>query len=418
MNKANDNPKILIVDDDKNSRTAVRSVLETMDTDIPLNIVEASSGEQALRTVLENDFAMIILDVRMKGIDGFETANIIRDRENSKDIPIIFLSGADHDAMLISRGYEMGTIDFMLKPVNAVALSAKVKYHIRLVHAQKLERNLERERALERERELKHERDLERERAHSRELSVLIKELERSNRDLDEFAYIASHDLKEPLRGIGINANFLLREKLSVAAQKRVARMGELSGRMEQLISDLLFFSRLGRSDSARIEVSPTHAIQAIRADLAEWLSENNAKIVVRGKLPGVLAERLKLKVVLQNLITNAVKYNNSKEKTVEIGFMDSAVVQEQSMSNVIYVKDNGIGISDAHHEKVFRIFSRLNEKEIYDSGSGLAFVRKIIEEHGGEVNFNSEVGTGSTFYFTLPLAWSDDTNAKSNEGE
>ena len=255
--------------------------------------------------------------------------------------------------------------------------------------------------------------DLERQKKHADELKRLVVELERSNRDLDDFAYIASHDLKEPLRGIGINANFLLREGLTGKAGERVLRMNVLTSRMEQLISDLLFFSRLGQGDGSRVVVKPKQILDAISADLTEWLQENGGEIVELGELPSLRAERVKVKIVLQNLIVNGIKYNASENKLVEVGFVPSIDVNGKTLKNAIFVKDNGIGIGEDNHDKVFRIFSRLNKEADYDrgtgTGSGLAFVRKIIEEHGGAVDFTSKLGKGSTFYVTFPLANTQD---------
>ena len=252
------------------------------------------------------------------------------------------------------------------------------------------------------------EQTLAQEQSHSKALSKIVDELERSNRELDEFAYIASHDLKEPLRGIGINANFILREKLTDSVRARALRMSELSQRMEQLISDLLFFSRLDRGDEVRVKVQPRQIIDAIRSELSEWLDESKGEIVQVSEIPMLQAERVKVKTVLQNLIVNGIKFNKSKEKRVEIGFLKTAQVDGQVLTDAIFVRDNGIGIDDGLHDKVFRIFSRLNKRAEYGglgTGSGLAFVRKIVEEHGGTVVLTSKPGNGSTFFVTLPLA-------------
>jgi len=256
------------------------------------------------------------------------------------------------------------------------------------------------------------QQSLAQEKAHSEKLALLVTDLEHSNRELDEFAYIASHDLKEPLRGIGINANFLLREKLPDAARVRALRMIELTTRMEQLISDLLFFSRIGRDVTSRVAVQPGQLIAAIRSDLSEWLAERGGEIVEIGQIPTLQAERLKVKTVLQNLCVNGIKYNDKDKKIVEIGFLPRVEIRGSVLQNAIFVRDNGIGIDEKNHDKVFRIFSRLNKRADYPSddvdtgtGSGLAFVRKIIEQHGGTIDFDSVKGRGSTFYFTLPLA-------------
>lgn len=258
---------------------------------------------------------------------------------------------------------------------------------------------------------------LETERLHSAELAELVSnlevqkgELQRSNRELDEFAYIASHDLKEPLRGIGINANFLLREELPGKAKERAVRMTELAEKMERLISDLLFFSRLGRGDEARVEVRPAEVVDTIRHELLEWLEERNGEIAVLGHLPVLKAERVKVKTVLQNLIVNAIKYNDAEHKRAEVGFTPEVTIEGQTLKNAYFVRDNGIGIDERNRDKVFRIFSRLNRDAEYGpgTGSGLAFVRKIVEAHGGVVTFSSSAERGTTFYLTLPLASQD----------
>lgn len=255
--------------------------------------------------------------------------------------------------------------------------------------------------------------ELARNKAHADELARLVTDLERSNRELDEFAYIASHDLKEPLRGIGINANFLLREDLPGKVGERITRMSELTGRMEQLISDLLSFSRIGRTEGAPVVVRPGQLIAEIREDLSEWLAELDGEIVETGQIPALKADSLMVKTALQNLIVNGIKYNNSEKRRVELGFVPMAEVNGQMFENAIFVKDNGIGIGDEYRDKIFRIFSRLNKTSDFEigsergmsSGSGLAFVRKIVERLGGKIDFVSRPQEGTTFYLTFPLA-------------
>lgn len=255
------------------------------------------------------------------------------------------------------------------------------------------------------------ERDLAREKTHSEELGKLVSELERSNRDLDEFAYIASHDMKEPLRGIGINVNFLLREELPQKARERAQRMLHLTGRMEQLISDLLFLSRLGRGDPSPVTVQPSQILEGIRSDLKEWLDEAGGEIAEVGEIPAIKGQRVQVKTILQNLIVNGIKYNDADVKRVEVGFLRQVEVNGKTLINAIFVRDNGIGIDDKYREKIFRIFSRLNKVAEYvtgsgtGTGSGLAFLRKIVEEHGGVVVFDAEPSGGSIFYVTLPMA-------------
>ena len=245
------------------------------------------------------------------------------------------------------------------------------------------------------------------EQAHARELAHLVADLERSNKELDDFAYVASHDLKEPVRGIAINANFLARETVSEQGRERIDRMVALCRRMDQLIADLLFFSRLGHGDKDLVDVEPGRVIEAIRSQIGELLEERSGEIVVEAGLPVIRAERSKVKTVFQNLIVNGVHYNDSERRIVNIGFRSAVEANGRQLRDVFFVKDNGIGIEEKNHEKIFRIFTRLNPEKRFGpgTGAGLSFVHKIIEEAGCEITLVSQPGEGSVFYFSLPLA-------------
>lgn len=378
-------PKILIVDDDPYSRIAISSVLEPLD----LELIGADCGEQALRDILAQEFALIILDVRLPGMSGFETARAIRERELSRDLPIIFLTGVETDEIQINRGYDLGAIDYMFKPIVPEILRAKVKHHVKLLElleAEKVRKAMEQER----------------EQAHAAALEQLVTELERSNRELDDFAYIASHDLKEPLRGIAINADLLNEENLTTKGKQRVKRLKSLSVRMEKLITDLLNYSKLGRGQRVFKDIDTRNLVDEIGGDLNEWMVEQNATIEIDGELPCVFAERSKVKTIFQNLIVNGFKYNRSPAKTIHIGFDIN-----EGGNGAFYVRDNGIGIDPEHHERVFRIFSRLHGDDVFEpgSGAGLSFVRKIIEDYSQGISISSELGEGSTFWFSLPLS-------------
>lgn len=240
---------------------------------------------------------------------------------------------------------------------------------------------------------------------HSVEMAKLVQELERSNRELDDFAYTASHDLKEPMRGIAINANLLAREKLSEDGHRRIERINLLTTRLDQLVSDILFFSRLGRGDQRKEDIDPSVVIEGIKTELIEWLQERGGEITVTGILPYIHAERSKVKTVFQNLIVNGLKYNDAERKIVEIGFQSKIEAGGATLRNVYYVSDNGIGIDSSNHDKIFRIFSRLNLEEDYGpgTGAGLSFVRKIIENYNGKITLATQPGKGTTFYFSLP---------------
>lgn len=244
------------------------------------------------------------------------------------------------------------------------------------------------------------------------ELLTLNQDLFKTNRELDEFAYIASHDLKEPVRGIAINADILLRENISEEAAVRLRRMTVLCARVDQLISDLLYFSRLGRGEKIISPIDLKQMIGVVKAELREWLSDKKGVVTIETDLPIVNAEQVKVKAVLHNLILNALKYSDTDRREVKIGFLPDVINDGVQMQNVFYVSDNGIGIDIKNQAKIFHIFRRLNREADYGpgTGAGLAFVKKIIEGYGGKIAVISKPGEGSTFYFTLPLDESEDS--------
>src|SRR6185369_4146350 len=228
------------------------------------------------------------------------------------------------------------------------------------------------------------------------------------NKELDDFAYIASHDLKEPLRGIHNHARFLLEdnaEKLDGESVSRLSRLVYLSQRMERLVNDLLYFSRLGRHELAIQQTNVAEVISDIESTLDVFLAERGARIVIGATLPEIVCDKTRVTELFRNLITNAVKYNDKPEKTIEIGWKAEQATPEGHVEhNVFYVKDDGRGIDPEFHTEIFRIFKRLQgvtEKE-EGTGVGLTFVKKIIERHGGKIWLDSALGKGTTFYFTL----------------
>ncbi|MFQ4144151.1 ATP-binding protein [Chlorogloeopsis sp. ULAP02] len=236
------------------------------------------------------------------------------------------------------------------------------------------------------------------------ELAKLNFELERSNQELDAFAYIASHDLKEPLRGIHNYSNFLIEdygEILNEEGKAKLKTLIRLTQRMEDLIDSLLRFSRLGRVDLMLQQIDLNFVLQRILDLLSARIEETGAVINIPRPLPVVYCDHIQLGEVFSNLITNAIKYNDKAEKLVEIGYM------EASETITFYVKDNGIGIREKHFEAIFRIFKRLHSPNKYGggTGAGLTIAKKIVERHGGKIWVESTYGKGSTFYFTLQKA-------------
>ncbi|MBE9052889.1 GAF domain-containing protein [Nostocales cyanobacterium LEGE 11386] len=234
------------------------------------------------------------------------------------------------------------------------------------------------------------------------ELAQLNIELERSNNELDAFAYIASHDLKEPLRGIHNYSNFLIEdygETLDEEGKTKLKTLIRLTQRMEDLIDSLLLFSRLGRVDLS-MQLTDINSVVHRSLDLlSARIEEMQVQIIIPRSLPTVYCDRVQIVEVFNNLIANAIKYNDKTEKWIEIGYID-----ESPAPMVFYVRDNGIGIQEKHFEAIFRIFKRLHGPSKYGggTGAGLTIVKKIVERHGGKIWVESTYGEGSTFYFTL----------------
>jgi len=240
------------------------------------------------------------------------------------------------------------------------------------------------------------------------DLAEINLELERSNTELDSFAYVASHDLKEPLRGIHNYSNFLMEDYAELLDADGVAKLNtvvRLTQRMEDLINSLLHYSRLGRAELSRqltnLNEVARQAIDTLR------ISQPQSSIDFRlpRSLPTIHCDRTQISELFTNLLTNAIKYNDKAEKWVEIGFIESDRGDpEDPLLYTFYVRDNGIGIPPHHLERVFQIFKRLHAQDQYGggTGAGLTIVQKIVERHGGKIWVESTIGEGSTFYFTL----------------
>lgn len=249
----------------------------------------------------------------------------------------------------------------------------------------------------------------------SDELVQLNTELMRSNVELDSFAYVASHDLKEPLRGIHNYSSFLIEdygETLGKDGQEKLQTLMRLTQRMESLINSLLHYSRLGR---AELLLEPVDMNELVRGavEVVKISQPGEVEFEV-ADLPSVLGDRTRISELFTNLITNGIKYNKSESKKIEIGWMLASEAKEtlpaeseirlKKKQPVFYVRDNGIGIREKHLENVFKIFKRLHPAGHYGggTGAGLTIVRKIVERHEGKVWIASTFGEGSTFYFTF----------------
>lgn len=238
------------------------------------------------------------------------------------------------------------------------------------------------------------------------ELSRLNEELTRSNVELDSFAYVASHDLKEPLRGLHNYAHFLIEDygdQLDAEGRYKLATLIRLTQRMEALIDSLLHYSRVGRAELTLVEVDLNAELADVVNLLDSRLRESGVELRIVQPLPRVCADQGRVREVFSNLITNAIKYNDKLKKWIEIGYKRVSD-DEGADAYVFYVRDNGIGVPEEHQETIFRIFKRLHSRDAYGGGvgAGLTIAKKIVERHGGTIWLTSRPGEGATFWFTL----------------
>ena len=253
----------------------------------------------------------------------------------------------------------------------------------------------------------------------SDELALINTELERSNIELDSFAYVASHDLKEPLRGIFNYSTFLIEDygtQLGEDGNHKIKTLMRLTQRMEDLINSLLHYSQINRTELIFQPVDIGLLLENV-LDMFTVSQPGSVDFQVPRPLPTLHCDQSQINVLFTNLISNAIKYNDQDKKQVEIGYLLESEIsaneisplliklpEKTSAQTIFFVKDNGIGIRDKHSEIIFKIFKRLHPVNKYGggTGAGLTIARKIVERHGGTILVSSTVGQGSTFYFTL----------------
>lgn len=407
--KAAPKTMILIVDDIRANIVALKKILELHNLDVDT----ASSGEEALKKILKKEYGLIIMDVQMPGMDGFEVAEILAGSKRTKDIPVIFLSAVNKQKKFIFKGYETGGVDYITKPVDSDLLILKVKSFLKIYHQQnelKTVRDL-----LSKEIEIrKQAQDNLEEKVAERTVQLVSKneELELRNHELQQFSWVVSHDLKEPARKVQMFINIIAERYLvkNDAANDYIARTIRSVERMQDLITDLLEYSRLS-SKVIPEQTDLNNVLEEVIADF-DYLIEQNKAVITVGPLPTIVAIPSQLRQVFQNLIGNSLKFLR-KEVTpvIEISSeiiqdkeFDSPVSQSGNFVRIV-VKDNGIGFDEIHLERIFMIFQSLHDRQTYQgTGIGLAITKKIIEKHNGLITAKSSEGAGASFIIVLPI--------------
>ncbi|HWA34009.1 MAG TPA: response regulator, partial [Cyclobacteriaceae bacterium] len=406
-------PKILLVDDREDNLLSIETILEPGG----YKFVKASSGRQALKILLtEFDFAMILMDVKMPNLNGFETASLIYEREKLRHIPIIFITANNYGDENMFKGYQSGAIDYIFKPINPEVLRAKVGVLIDLYKKNRLLYEQEQKLiAINKSLELEvNERKASEEKVKqlNRKLLENIAHLETANKDLERFAFMASHDLQEPLRKIRMFSDMLYTKHKDVLQEdvKMITRINTAADRMRALIVDILAFSKVSTEKSEFVHSDVNVLLKELLADMEEEVKEKKATITVEHIPELVVSPRL-IRPLFQNLINNALKYRKKNvDPKINIRSEISLAISDRDNRNLvnkycrIFVEDNGIGFDQKYAEEIFGMFKRLHHHgEFEGTGVGLALCKKITELHSGFISARSKVNEGTTFIISLP---------------
>ena len=360
---------VLVVDDRPDKRLALLAALGD-----GMEVVTAASGDEALRHVLTRAFAVVLMDVHMPGIDGFETARLMRGREQSRHTPIIFVTADDSD---VARAYSLGAVDFVHAPFAPEILRAKVAVFAELF------------------------RKTEDIRLLNDTLQARLRELTALNEELEAFSYSVSHDLRAPLRHVSGFLDLLRRRaegQLDEPSRRYIDLIGNAAARMASLIDDLLSFSRTSRQGLRPTTVDLNALIQDVRDGLAPELGQREVSFEI-ADLPKLWGDYALLRIVFTNLLENALKYTRTRAQArIEVG------ARTEADQVVVFVRDNGVGFDMEYAGKLFGVFQRLHRADEFEgTGIGLATVRRVVTRHGGRTWAESAPDQGATLYVALP---------------
>ena len=375
--------KLLLVDDDEDDYLIARNLLSDIQTQ-KYELKWASSYDEAVAVVPLFQPEVCLVDYHLGPRTGVEFLRHLR--ATGCQAALVMLTGHG-DREVDMEAMEAGASDYLAKgKIDSLLLERAIRY------------------AIDRKR-------------NELALAEQARALARSNTELEDFAYIASHDLKEPLRGIRNYADFFIEDhgaKVGEEGLQQLQTIVRLTKRLEDLIETLLHYSRVGRVDLAMAETDLQDIMVQVLDSLQISLQEAGVEVRSPKPLPTIMCDQARVAEIFRNLVTNAMKYNDKEEKWIEIGFHanggETAATNghgspsPQRKPIVFYVRDNGIGIPEKHRDSVFRIFRRLHGRDKYGggTGAGLTVVKKVVERHEGKIWLESEVGEGTTFYFTL----------------
>ncbi len=404
-----DKVNILIVDDRPENLLALEAILEPLNE----NLVRANSGEEALRELLKRDFAVILLDVQMPGMNGLETAQYIKARERSRSIPILFLTAINKEESYVFKAYEVGAVDYLFKPFDPEILRSKVAVFVDLWRKQQqIQKQEERIRESEkRELELRHRTTLlETEARSAEELATVNDELQRRQYELERaitarsrFYASMSHELRTPINAVlgystlmldGIYGNLNEKQREGLERTHRAAK------HLLELVNDVLDLSKIeaGKIELAMQPVQFPSLIEDLFVTVAPFAAENKTKLdlSMEGDPVTIVSDPRRVRQVLLNLVSNAIKFGGGKPVRVICRGTPEGGVQ-------IEVIDSGAGIPTEDLTRIFDEFVQLGQSAQPGTGLGLPISRRLVELLGGTLELESEVGKGSCFRVTLP---------------
>ena len=409
MTESPEKVNILIVDDRPENLLALEAILEPLGE----TLVRANSGPEALRQLLLADFAVILLDVQMPGMNGLETAQYIKAREKSKSVPILFLTAINKEESYVFKAYEVGAVDYLFKPFDPEILRSKVAVFVDLWRKQaQIQKQEERIRESEkRELELRHRTTmLETEARSAEELALLNDQLQRRQYELERaitarsrFYASMSHELRTPINAVlGYSTLMLdgIYGSLNDKQREGLERTHRAAKHLLELVNDVLDLSKIeaGKIELAMQPVQFPSLIEDLFVTVAPFASENKTKLdlVMDGPPITIVSDPRRVRQVLLNLVSNAIKFGEGKPvRVVGRGNEDGGVQIE--------VHDSGIGIHEDDASRIFEEFVQLGQSAQPGTGLGLPISRRLVELLGGKLELESEVGKGSCFRVTLP---------------
>ncbi|GAA6621822.1 ATP-binding protein [Scytonema sp. NUACC26] len=383
---------ILVVDDESINLRLLSMTLAQKGYEVRC----AKNGELALLAAQTNPPDLILLDITMPEMDGYEVCQQLKADSTTCDIPVIFLSALNQTLNKV-KAFNVGGVDYITKPfqVEEVLVRVKNQLSIQLLHKKLLEQNaLLQKENYERQQEITERLEAE------RKLEQLAAELKRSNQELETFAYVAAHDLQEPLRAVTGYTQLLVdeyKDRLDESALEYMDLIVDGASRMQQLIQDLLAYSRVSSRGQEFRPIDVNDLLRQALQNLQVAIAQSNANIS-HDTLPTISGDKTQLVQLFQNLIGNAIKFRREEPPQIYI----AAELKDDNW--LFSVRDNGIGMKPQYLDRIFEIFKRLHTRtEFPGTGIGLAICKKIVERHKGRIWAESQLGRGTTFYFTVP---------------